>query len=237
MYQFVYITEGQGYFETEKIARVPIRKGQAFILFPGVLHRYAPDSRTGWTEAWIEVQGELPARLAESRILRPEEGPISLRENTRVIELIRECLHQLRYQPHGFEGLASAAALGVVAEICAAKNRPAEGKEDTADKVRQARLALASELKNPPPLASLARKLRISYPVLRREFRLLTGMGMKEYHENLRLREACRLLAPGNLKLEAIARELGYSSAFHLSKNFRKLHGIPPGEWLRRHSG
>lgn len=236
-FQFVYITDGGGYFESDKTPRVKIQRGQVFILFPDILHRYAPDPGTGWTEAWIEVRGDLLARLCSRKKLSPAQSVIALDDNTRVIESIRECLHLLQHQPSGFEGLASAAALRVVAEICFAKLRSRQEVPVAEEKVRQARLALAGELSKPPSLTALARKLRISYPTLRRKFRHMTGMGMKEYHEKLRLRVACRLLAPGQLKLDAIAQELGYSSAFHLSKNFKKHYGIPPGEWLRRHSG
>ena len=57
-YQILFISEGAGLFESE-YTRDPqvVESGTVLILFPGVWHRYAPDSAVGWTEHWLECQG------------------------------------------------------------------------------------------------------------------------------------------------------------------------------------
>ena len=49
-YQLVYITRGQGTFESERSGSIPVSAGMLFVLFPGIWHRYAPDPKTGWDE-------------------------------------------------------------------------------------------------------------------------------------------------------------------------------------------
>jgi hypothetical protein len=50
-YQLVYVTEGQGAFESEVPPKCHrIEAGAVMTLFPGVWHRYAPDPKTGWVE-------------------------------------------------------------------------------------------------------------------------------------------------------------------------------------------
>ncbi|MGA7903531.1 MAG: AraC family ligand binding domain-containing protein, partial [Terrimicrobiaceae bacterium] len=53
-YQIILISEGSGMFESEH-TREPrvVDAGSVLILFPGVWHRYAPDSAVGWAEHWI----------------------------------------------------------------------------------------------------------------------------------------------------------------------------------------
>ena len=59
-YQILYITEGKGYFESEVSAqKQTVEAGSVLILFPGVWHRYSPESKTGWVENWIECRGAL----------------------------------------------------------------------------------------------------------------------------------------------------------------------------------
>lgn len=235
-YQIVYITEGSGYFESESTGKIQLRAGDVFILFPGIWHCYAPQPSTGWTEAWIEVGGSGIELLVAKKLLSPDHCVKPLADNTRVVEAIHECLDLLKYQPRGFEGLAAAAALRVLAEISASKETAPSKNSRMEKAVRLARLALASELRSTPGLESLARRLRISYSQLRREFRRATGMSLKEYHERLRLRAVTQSLSSGQLKLEALAEQFGYSSAFHLSKNFKKHLGLSPSEWRARHS-
>src|ERR1039458_1135422 len=44
----VYISSGRGRFESEPDFSATIEPGHAFLLLPGVWHRYASDLETGW---------------------------------------------------------------------------------------------------------------------------------------------------------------------------------------------
>src|SRR5206468_3667841 len=69
VYQVVYITAGSGSFESQADPRriLPISAGNAFVLFPGVWHRYSPDPAVGWVENWIELRGEAVDRLLRQK--------------------------------------------------------------------------------------------------------------------------------------------------------------------------
>jgi AraC-like ligand binding domain len=72
-YQLVYVSEGQGTFESETSQkRHRIEAGAVMILFPGVWHRYAPDPESGWVEQWIECCGPAFDRARDTGLLRPE---------------------------------------------------------------------------------------------------------------------------------------------------------------------
>lgn len=56
-YQLVYISEGEGYFESASVARTKIVAGTMFLLFPGEWHTFSPEATTGWTQYWIGFKG------------------------------------------------------------------------------------------------------------------------------------------------------------------------------------
>src|ERR1700748_2403675 len=68
-YQILFIHKGEGQFESEHTRARTISGGMAFILFPGVWHRYRPDPAVGWTESWIEVKGPFLDRLRRAGVI------------------------------------------------------------------------------------------------------------------------------------------------------------------------
>ena len=62
-YQIVYITEGEGYFESEHMIKVKVEKGTVFFLFPNEWHNYYPEKLTGWSTYWIDFEGEYIDKL------------------------------------------------------------------------------------------------------------------------------------------------------------------------------
>ena len=54
------------------------------------------------------------------------------------------------------------------------------------------------------------------------------------FHLNMRLENVARQLLHTGRSLEEIAAQTGFSSAFHLSRKFRKHHTLPTREFRRR---
>lgn len=59
-------------------------------------------------------------------------------------------------------------------------------------------------------------------------FRQTTGMGLREYIEDLRLRAACRLLRLEELEIYMIADAVGYEHQETFFRAFRRRYGYPP---------
>ena len=69
---------------------------------------------------------------------------------------------------------------------------------------------------------------------LKRRFKDLTGLTLREYQAELRITEALRLLAETDLKIEAIARDVGYSAKKDLYRLVRSRLGCTPLEYRAR---
>ena len=75
---------------------------------------------------------------------------------------------------------------------------------------------------------SMASESGLSARYLRKIFHDVVGMGPKQYYEILRL-NTCRELLELNLcNIKEAAFRTGFSSPFHLSREFKKYFGIPP---------
>ena len=59
------------------------------------------------------------------------------------------------------------------------------------------------------------------------------GMPPHEYQLNVRVRRACELLM-AQYPASEVAVRVGFSDLSHLTRHFKRLVGVPPGEFARR---
>ncbi|MBO9669818.1 MAG: AraC family transcriptional regulator [Sphingobium sp.] len=74
-------------------------------------------------------------------------------------------------------------------------------------------------------LASVA---QLSPSAFHRQFKALTAMTPLQYQKQLRLFEARRLLASGEINVEATAFRVGYESPSQFSREYSRMFGVPP---------
>ena len=230
--QVVSISAGQGWFESRPTGRIRIFAGSAFLVLPGVWHRYRPDERTGWTESWVEVRGPCVDTLRRQGVLQPARAVRRRTEATGLDEALEAVHARARAAGSSFDPELTARALGVLA----AWARAGQMRATPAPAVRvmiDAERFLAEHHTEPINMAELARRLGVAYSHFRRQFRAHTGYAPWQYVVRLRLVRARRLLTTGGLTLEAVAGQLGFSSAFHFSAAFKQAFGQSPDHWRR----
>jgi AraC-like DNA-binding protein len=83
---------------------------------------------------------------------------------------------------------------------------------------------------HPWTVASLATKAGVSRAALARRFAELVGEPPMTYLTGRRLALAADALRDADDTLEAIARQVGYGSAFALSSAFKRVYGVSPQE-------
>lgn len=82
--------------------------------------------------------------------------------------------------------------------------------------------------------AALARRLACSPSHLSRSFKRARGQTLRAYQADLRLKEALRQLRETDLKVEAVAIDVGYRSKKDFYRIVRVRLGCTPGELRRR---
>ncbi len=87
---------------------------------------------------------------------------------------------------------------------------------------------MAADLSVPLNINDLARYVDLSAGHLMRVFKTATGMTMRDYHLDLRLRRASTLLSQSKARIHDIAADLGFADAPQFSKSFKRKFGHTP---------
>jgi AraC-like DNA-binding protein len=86
-------------------------------------------------------------------------------------------------------------------------------------------------------VSAAARELGISERTLQRSFQRDVGLTPAEYRRVARLRRLLRRLETSGVSLADAAVEAGYYDQPHLDREFRRLVGCPPRQWLATRVG
>ena len=234
--QVILIEKGSGEFESKATGPRIIDPNTAFIVCPGVWHRYRPNPRTGWTENWVELQGPLVERLRRRQLLSPRRA-IAGGHEVAGLDLIFADIHRLlRAKQPSFHPELGALGFRLLA-TWASRGRPTLMLDPGMQTIAQAETWLAEHLGEAIDLEALARKFGMSYSNFRRVFKEHTGISPWQYLLQLRLTKARRLFVNDGMTLTQIADQLGFNGAFHLSAAFKSHFGKSPMHWkqeLRR---
>jgi len=79
----------------------------------------------------------------------------------------------------------------------------------------------------------ICRTAGLSSTVLKERFKRCTGFTVMDYYQRLRLEESRRMLRQGRLNIGQVAAEMGYSSPQAFSRQFKRIMGISPMDYLK----
>ena len=83
---------------------------------------------------------------------------------------------------------------------------------------------------------TLADTIGISRVHLHRKIKDITGLSVRDYLKNIRMKQASLLLTNKNLTISEIAYAVGYSNPAHFSSSFKAFYGVSPTEYSGRSS-
>ena len=110
-YQILFITRGEGEFESKPSGEKRIVAGSAILLFPGVWHRYRPVPNVGWNEYWISYNGSYVNRLAEHDFISQQDPVLRTGVDDILLHAYLRMLDRLRSEPVGFAQFLAASAM------------------------------------------------------------------------------------------------------------------------------
>jgi hypothetical protein len=188
-YQFVYVTDGQGRFESEvSPKRHRIEAGDVMSLLPGVWHRYAPDPKTGWVEQWIECCGPAFDWAKSAGLLLPERpvwrGGLPLE----LLQAFEHCHALAQQRSPRVQALLSTMGLHLLSLLLTAAQRHSGAQRPIDRVIQQAQEHLARRYHEHLCVEKLARDMHVSYSSFRQAFKAQTGVSPKQYQLQIRLR-------------------------------------------------
>ncbi len=232
-FAIILITQGKGTFESKETGLRRIERGQVILLFPGIWHRYRPDPTTGWTEKWIQFNGEFAHKLWDRDVLTSKR-PVLSPHNFRQIETAMETvLARIEKRP-GFNSLRYALQVAHVLDLIVDFPEeppavPAHGILPIGDElVVAAQNYIWTHSQLDISVQDIATFLGTGRRTLERKFAATLGRTVLEEITSCRFNRAERLLRETDLPLKAIVHLAGFGRAENMRQAFTKQIRLNP---------
>lgn len=231
-YYLIFISRGAGSFGTADMPAVTVETGTCFFLYPGIWHRYKPDSKSGWEEYWIGFNGSYIEQLMKQFF--PVNTPfVNVGLNKEMLVLFRRLTDTVLTAYIGYPQQIA----GIVLQILGLVNTLSSSKSYEHDPVGQliakARFILEQSFEKQLDMEDLARQLPMGYASFRKAFKRISGESPNQYHLHLRLNRAKDLLTSTALHINEIADQTGFESVYYFSKVFKKKNGVSPNAFRK----
>ena len=163
-YQAVYITKGEGFFESKSIQRTRVKEGSVIILFPGEWHRFKPDENVGWDEYWVGFQGEIADNLIRNNFFSTKNPLLDVGVKEEIVCLMLQIIQLTKEEKTGYQQLISGALLHLLGQIIAILKQKQFGETDFVEiTVNKARILLRQRIDEHCSVEDVARELNVSY--------------------------------------------------------------------------
>lgn len=233
-YQIIYITNGEGIFESASCKQQVIKDGMIILLFPGEMHRYKPNELTGWDEYWIGIKGDIVDNLIKNLFFKRENPTLNIGFNETITNIFNCIIEKTKHEGTGYQPLISGAALHLMGEIYASFKKTRYTQDDRQIMVNKARHLFRSNITNDFSPEQLAKELQVGYSWFRKVFKTYTGLAPGQFFIQLKIERAKELLVDPQLSIKQIAYELKFDSCFYFSKIFKEKTGINPSDYRHR---
>lgn len=110
-------------------------------------------------------------------------------------------------------------------------------RDSQGSRILEAVTLLKNRMSAPVRMEDLARQVNMSLSSLHRHFKQVTGYSPLQYHKQLRLYEAQRLMFMENMQAGAAALSVGYESVTQFNREYKRMFGEPPHRDIQRKRG
>ena len=231
-YQLLYITEGEGVFNSAHAKDVPLKAGDLFLLFPGEWHTYYPTGKHGWKSYWIGFKGKNVDDRVKAGFLSVDKPIYHVGFSADIIRLYEEAYKRAQEEAPYLQQILAGIVNHLVGLMYALERSMELSKDHTrVDMINLARLRIRESLEADLTIQQIAEDLGVSYSNFRKLFKEFTGISPALYQQDLRLQRAKELLATTTLSIKEIAYRLRFESPDYFSSKFKIKTGKKPSEF------
>ena len=230
-YQLLYLTEGEGIFESTNQRPIRIKEGDLFLLFPGEWHTYHPLPSRGWKSYWIGFKGRNVDDRVRAGFLSPTKPIYHVGFSSDLVHLYDEAMKTAReeaaYSQQTLAGIVNH-LVGLMYSL--ERNRVLNKDLGHVDMVNRARLRIRESLESDLTIQQVAEEMGISYSNFRKLFKEFTGSAPAMYQQELRLQRAKEMLSTTDMSIKEIAYRLNFESPDYFSAKFKSKMGVKPSD-------
>jgi len=228
-YAAVYVSRGEGWFQSAPSGRFEVRPGILFWLFPPIGHSYTPHDGSTWTEQWVIFNGTMAEQFERLRYLTASKPYVDVGDNPEIPRLfarLEEIFHESGPLAVPMASAITHELIVLVHGIGTGLLRAGAGRGDPT--IAEALKIIERESSVGLEPEELASRLHVGYSTLRRRFKQVTGYAVKEYILRVQLKKAKELLAFTSETVAEIATQSGFADPYYFSRLFKEREGIPP---------
>lgn len=238
-FEILYLVSGERCFFINDRA-FKVKEGDLILISPNVLHKatsYQSSDCEGiliyFQEGFLNpnhpLREELPLLFANESI----SLKLPLQQRLIVEELFLKMLQEERTKKAGYH----LALQGLLLQLLVLLNRDVNNNHRESffehpspmhEKISEIARFINQNYQEPISLTSLAERFFISPSYLSKVFKDVTNFTLIEYLNNIRVKEAKRLLLETRKKVVEIAAEVGFGSVTHFGRVFKEITGNPP---------
>ncbi|HMP75510.1 MAG TPA: AraC family transcriptional regulator [Kiritimatiellia bacterium] len=210
--------------------RYPLGPGMAFAYGPGVPHAIRSAPRAPMTKYFVDFEGR--AARAFFRRLSCARRPVLVADPSGIIGVLDELERSARTD--GAEAAAVCALLlRVLGLRLAGRGARAETRTGRAlEAYRRCRTLIDERHVELRTLKELAAAAHLAPAYVCRLFQRYGETTAVRHLLRCRMAHAAELLRNSNLLVKDVADRLGYSDAFHFSRAFKRVFGLPPNRYV-----
>jgi AraC-like DNA-binding protein len=227
-YYLVFISKGEGVFESAVTKPVKINGGTCFFLFPGIWHRYKPNQTSGWEEYWVGFKGLYPDILIKNGFFKPQSPFIHMAANDMALQLFRQMIVTVRSSDFNYQPIISGITLQLLGLFSTIANGSSLAQNPGQILIEKAKFLMQENMETVLSIGAIANELPMGYPAFRKTFKKVTGLSPNQYYLDARLKKAIELMRSTKLNFKEIAHKTGFESPFYFSKLFKKKYGTGP---------
>lgn len=233
-YQLLYLTEGEGIFQSTNQKPTRIKEGDLFLLFPGEWHTYRPLPQKGWKSYWIGFKGRNVDDRVRAGFLSPTKPIYHVGFSSEIVHLYDEAFVKAKEEAAYSQQTLAGIVNHLVGLMYSLERNIALNKDyNYADIMNRARLRIRESLESSLTIQKIAEELGIGYSNFRKLFKEYTGVAPAMYQQELRLQRAKEMLSTTNLSIKEIAYRLNFDSPDYFSAKFKIKTGRKPSDFRK----
>lgn len=230
-YQLLYITKGEGSFESDTTKKRKVEKGTLIMLYPGQWHTYSPDMSTGWNEYYIGFEGSIIDNLIKHAFFTKDTQILEVGFHEGLVNLFTRAIETAKEDKIASQQYLAGIVLHIIGKIMSLSKNSLYENSETYQKIEQAKIMMQENIYNEIAPELIAEKLNISYSWFRKQFKAYTGYAPAQYFQELKINKAKHLLSETTLPVKDIAYQLNFNSTEYFFSIFKRKTKRTPTEY------
>jgi AraC-like DNA-binding protein len=220
------ILEGEGTFYVGK-RQYRLKKGEGFLIVPGVVTYYQADGQKPWTYCWVGFNGTDANNICSQCGISMENPTFQFSDTEKMEECIRSLCSNYGANRNGFLTLAQLYEFFSMLQGGEMAVKKGAGLIDLAVDY------ISKNYSYSITVSQIANHLGISRSHLFRIFKENMGQSVQEYLLSFRLERAEVLMEQTDMSIKEIMYSCGFNDLPNFSRQFRKAFGKPPGTYRK----